>query len=397
MRSSLPVVANAMILSGDWISDKERFLRKPSLVRASLFRNGREQGQIRDTHAERRPTPMTWKSHSSCSSSLSASPRSPFIAASPRSISVSPTLNMPSVSRKNVPKFTAAPPSSDLAAQTRNKHTQDLESGLWRGRRGDFVRDDPGHQNKNEDELGPGVAPKKSTMDFFHSRYVTSALSAVSGALWDAPSTISIQPVPLPRFSSTPPPRIRSWKTSRNSIPYPDMFDFSMYERRTSHIEPDPSYESDLGLTHQNLKRSEQYFASPTKGLRQDRDTDGFRNSTYSFTTSPSIGLTNAATQPDLDAISPLRVVKRVAFDLPTSRLPTKRSLILTQLLQQEATSTTIDISLDEDSIALSIQSLTREGPLKMGCADLDLSRCEWTTEEFMRIFDVGSSRYPRI
>lgn len=62
------------------------------------------------------------------------------------------------------------------------------------------------------------------------SNCASSALSALSGVLWDSPSShataiLPVHSIPLPQLTSNPP----RFTKSSSRLPYPDLFDFNMY------------------------------------------------------------------------------------------------------------------------------------------------------------------------
>ncbi|KAF7352576.1 hypothetical protein MVEN_01222900 [Mycena venus] len=104
----------------------------------------------------------------------------------------------------------------------------------------------PDAKTKTESSLDPTagvqeatVVAQSLTLSFSAGRYASSALSAVSGLLWDPPSFDISHSTPLPLsdvtpFLSKPPPQSTLALGLDSMAPYPDVFDFSIYMRRIS-------------------------------------------------------------------------------------------------------------------------------------------------------------------
>ncbi|KAK0470149.1 uncharacterized protein EV420DRAFT_1498625 [Desarmillaria tabescens] len=193
--------------------------------------------------------------------------------------------------------------------------------------------------------------------------YATSAVSAMSSYFWD-PSlakTDETHNMPLPLYSSSPPRRRCLSHDASDSpqhlslLPYPDLFDFGMYSSEF------PSNDSlcsvSMNSTRKPLRRSDFSGKSFSK---QSPQRDSYRSAAFSRTLSgPRHG----------------------PFTL-------RKSVVLMQAIkQQEAqpnasfgSSTGKEITHDFD---VSMDSST-EDRLQEACADL--SRGEWTQEEFLKM-----------
>ncbi|KAF7355541.1 hypothetical protein MSAN_01471200 [Mycena sanguinolenta] len=81
-------------------------------------------------------------------------------------------------------------------------------------------------------------AQKAALVSPFSSPYASNALSAVSGLLWDPASFTTSHSTPLPGaapgFLAKPPLQSTVALGLDSTAPYPDLFDFSMYMRRIS-------------------------------------------------------------------------------------------------------------------------------------------------------------------
>ncbi|KAJ6490345.1 hypothetical protein C8R47DRAFT_467212 [Mycena vitilis] len=84
-----------------------------------------------------------------------------------------------------------------------------------------------------QDAQEVALVPESATLSFSDGLYASNALSAVSGLLWDPPSFSISQSTALPDVAPFLPKR-STLALGRDSLPYPDLFDFSMYARRIS-------------------------------------------------------------------------------------------------------------------------------------------------------------------
>jgi len=210
------------------------------------------------------------------------------------------------------------------------------------------------------------LALKPPNMTFFAPCYPFSPLSAVSGVLWDPPANMTVPSIPLPEAPSSWQPEIPSADVAacRSSLlPYPDVFDLSMYDYRASR---NSDYDGWEVRSECKTPSDEQRGEGPrplTVSYDAERDRNRFVN-----TTEPPVKL---------------RTVKRIA-DLSPSVLPAQASseAPCTSHEHAEEPATLPQHSDESDEESISAQLLA-------ACADM--SRCEWTEEEFLNLFAASS------
>ncbi|KAJ7368574.1 hypothetical protein DFH08DRAFT_29047 [Mycena albidolilacea] len=110
-------------------------------------------------------------------------------------------------------------------------------------------------------------------------RYTPSALSAVSGLLWDPPSFIIPHSTPLPGILSKSHPQSTLAFGQDSMAPYPDLFDFSMYMRRASRDSFCEMPLRDLGVNNSPDKTGRPISIYDVHAVNER---DRYRNAAYS-------------------------------------------------------------------------------------------------------------------
>ncbi|KAJ7682560.1 hypothetical protein DFH06DRAFT_1119782 [Mycena polygramma] len=253
-----------------WQQDKQQFLRRPSLVRATSTR-ARETREKKQQCTMSPPPPEIyiedWSSLGLNMADLFETPSSraggavgsvastnclgrlasvPENSTEPLAEDNSPSPTSPPMAQANAssePPSTASIASSeDLAISTPeppgSQSSEDVKTVLVDALTS--PTDTPHSDIKTElsidleqDAEEVALVPEPATLSFSDGLYASNALSAVSGLLWDPPSFSISQSTPLPDVAPFLPKR-GTLTLGRDSLPYPDLFDFSMYARRIS-------------------------------------------------------------------------------------------------------------------------------------------------------------------
>ncbi|KAK0476413.1 hypothetical protein IW261DRAFT_1567085 [Armillaria novae-zelandiae] len=193
--------------------------------------------------------------------------------------------------------------------------------------------------------------------------YATSAVSAMSSYFWDpSPAeTDETRGIPPPLYSSSPPRRqCLSYDTSNSPqllsrLPYPDLFDFSMY------ISEFPSGDSIYSI-------SMNYATNPLRG-------------------SDSSGMSTSGGSPQRDSYRSA-AFSRTLSGLRQSPFTLRKSVVLMQAIKQQAAqpnasfrSSTCKETTHDYGVSM---DRSIEDRLQEACAGL--SRGEWTLEEFLKL-----------
>ncbi|KAJ7178905.1 hypothetical protein C8R46DRAFT_1211537 [Mycena filopes] len=204
------------------------------------------------------------------------------------------------------------------------------------------------------------VVPESAVLPFSAGHYASNAMSAVSGLLWDPPAVPISHSTPLPAVAPPPSPssehRPQSTTTTfltvtRDSlVPYPDLFDFSMYDRRVSQ---DSSFRqsSELSLTSSPEAADKKW---PVSIYDVVLERDRYRGAAYSACISSSVTRTSSS--------------------------PRRKPLTSTLNLGRD----TVDF---ETVVSKKSEIEVGEVGAQFLLACDELSRCEWTEEEFMTLF----------
>lgn len=230
------------------------------------------------------------------------------------------------------------------------------------------------------------ILDKPSRTTFEPVPYQSSALSAVSVFLSDPPSNHADDParmVIMPLYTSTPPRpslsriSLDQRKSRLSLLPYPDLFDFSMYLSRLSHesvsgfrlsgLPPDITFPLDFAptsvppvITYHDRYRSAVFSrhsgqCTPTK---PNSNANVFCNRTLSQHQQHPIG------------------------DISMSSIRFNSPLYPRALAHMKSRSPHISPDTSGEWNILSLDDISLR--LRMACEDL--SRCMWTEEEFLKI-----------
>ncbi|KAK0495146.1 hypothetical protein EDD18DRAFT_1354335 [Armillaria luteobubalina] len=216
---------------------------------------------------------------------------------------------------------------------------------------------------KSEEPTTPTLSVSSCSKALPLTVYATSAVSAMSSHFWDhSPAeTDDVHRIPPPLYSSSPPRRQCLSHDASNSpqllgrLPYPDLFDFSMYIAEFP--SGDSIYSISLDCVANPLRKSDSSGTSTSGGSPQR---DSYRSAAFSRT---------------------LSGLRQSPFTL-------RKSVVLMQAIKQQAaqpnasfgSSTCKETTHDFD---VSMDSST-EDRLQEAC--IGLSRGEWTPEEFLKL-----------
>ncbi|KAJ6628933.1 hypothetical protein B0H10DRAFT_2209359 [Mycena sp. CBHHK59/15] len=211
---------------------------------------------------------------------------------------------------------------------------------------------------------------ESAVMSLSTDRYPSNALSAVSVLLWDPPSHASLHSTPLPDSPPVlPKPRPHSFshRGSRDSlVPYPDIFDFSMYTRRLSHDSFCEGFELPLicGVRKPLAAQNAATSYKPVTIYDVVLDRDRYRNPAYT-TCIPSA---RASSSP-----------KRTPFT-STLNTPLDKDAVGFASAPKESDVGEAWVPWNEEPSENNISA-----QLRAACDEL--SCCEWTEEEFLKMF----------
>ncbi|KAJ7044589.1 hypothetical protein C8F04DRAFT_1350794 [Mycena alexandri] len=349
---------------GSWQLDKQQFLRRPSLVRASTFREARKQRNRRSSIPL--PPPKIYvEDWSSLGLNMTDLFETPSSAAShsgavkPGDSSTGPTcVPGPEISAVREEEEEASVHSADNSSSSLESTV--LQSSDIQAEPAVVPADlqdasDSNSEAESSVELNeevPGDAPavlESATLSFSAGHYPLNMMSAVSGLLWDPPSFSISYSTPLPDVA-TPPSKHRPQSTTlltvkRDSlVPYPDLFDFSMYDRRVSQ---DSFY--------QVIELPPMAFPEPSDKKRPVSiydvvlERDRYRGAAYSACISSSVRRSSS---------------------------PRRQPL-----------ASTLNLALDSNVIRKKAETEDGDVGAQFLLACDELSRCEWTEEEFMTMF----------
>ncbi|KAJ7780998.1 hypothetical protein B0H16DRAFT_1710251 [Mycena metata] len=236
---------------GSWQLDKQQFLRRPSLVRASMFREtrAREAQKQRNRKSSMPPPPEIYvEDWSSLGLNMTDLFETPSSAAS-RSGADSSTDPGPELSavqeeeEKEVEVHSADNSSSSLESTVLQSSDIQTAPTVVPAELQDVPDlDSAAKSSANLDDEVSTDAPavlESAILSFSVGHYPSNAMSAVSGLLWDPPAFSISHSTPLPDVATSPRrhrPQSTTFLTVRRDslVPYPDLFDFSMYDRRVS-------------------------------------------------------------------------------------------------------------------------------------------------------------------
>ncbi|KAJ6450987.1 hypothetical protein DFH09DRAFT_76006 [Mycena vulgaris] len=376
-----------------WQRDKQQFLRRPSLVKADAAHGARtRQTRKKKSRTIASPPPeiyvQDWSSLGLNMSDLFDSPStigslSGVVESSVLSPCHATGAELPTISEDS---FSEAPVTNGgvssrglLAAQSRDvkmvlaadlpdrADAQDLSTEALSSIHPDQEAHESGAQET-------GVDAESATLSFSTGRYAFNALSAVSGLLWDPPSFPISHSTPLPNATPTPSiprPQPTSHLGARDSmLPYPDLFDFNMYARRVSRDSFCDTVELPCSVSASSDKKSARDSCRPISIYDIVHERDRYRSAAFSTC------LSSVCTS------SPRRVPFTSNLNLGSGR-DTVVDSSSTAILKKSAT----------DEFVAWNGEMTREsiGAQFMTACD-ELSRCEWTEEEFLRMFAASTT-----
>ncbi|KAJ6539598.1 hypothetical protein B0H19DRAFT_1269901 [Mycena capillaripes] len=199
-----------------------------------------------------------------------------------------------------------------------------------------------------------GVA-ESATLSFSAGLYASNALSAVSGLLWDPPTFSISHSTPLPDVA----PFLSNLQTTltlgRDSLqPYPDLFDFSMYTRRISR----ESFCEVIELPSFSVDEPSEK-TRPVSIYDVVHERDRYRSAAYSSCISSPVRTSSSPRRPPFSS----------TLNLDSGRDASAFSHVIAEKSDADGTPTGNDMG----------------GQFMMMCDKL--SRCEWTEEEFLKLF----------
>ncbi|RDB25363.1 hypothetical protein Hypma_007898 [Hypsizygus marmoreus] len=374
-----------------WESDKDQFLRNPTLSRLDSP-NPEIRPQLTAT-----PTvimPSKWsdmciptQNHSECQLSESCSSQpdtatlcfsgsgSTALSQSPLS-STSPWKTSMNTSSSLCPTSDHSSPSLNSEVADRNDKMSVVDFGHARQARNNAE----GDSAEGPAGLAATTSDKVFQVTFAPIRYPLNALSAASGFLSDPPHFSSVATVPIPFLTDTPPKplsRMSFVQGPRISLlPYPDLFDFAMYHSRASQ-EVDPVF--DFSNFSSDITLPKPPTPPASKVAHQSR---------YASRTTVVSRFAGLCTPPKADRITRKTPVSRshrhpisdVSISSIAFNSPAKPSLAFAQTGVNYVPLSSPDTSGEWNLIS----SDEIHARLRVACEDL--SRCMWTEEEFLKI-----------
>ncbi|KAJ7180342.1 hypothetical protein C8R43DRAFT_398253 [Mycena crocata] len=352
---------------GSWQNDKQQFLRRPSLARASVLLEKRTREIRKKKHRALAPPPpeiyiQDWSSMRVNMTDLFESPSS--VASRSVAVGSGPLTSVELATISEHP----SPPSS--------KHSEDecmTSSGLLSSHSNDVsvvvatdaldIPETPHFNPETESSIQleeaheNGVTVEIAPLSFSTGGYASNASSAVSEPFWDPPASPISHSIPLPDAASAlfmlRRQSVSTVQASRRDslVPYPDLFDFNMYTQRVSRDSLGEAFELPLlgfGVNKCSDKTSITGARRPISIYDVTQERDRYRNAAYSSC---------------LSSGSPIRPPFTSTLNLESSR--------------KLAT---------EDSFSGEEETTNSVGAQFIQACDR-LSRCEWTDEEFMRMF----------
>ncbi|KAF9460326.1 hypothetical protein BDZ94DRAFT_1266301 [Collybia nuda] len=236
----------------------------------------------------------------------------------------------------------------------------------------------------------PPLRAEKINLSFEPIQRTPNAHSAVRDFFYDPPSYAApASMVPVPLFTNSPPLVSSIFSkdegTRSSLLPYPDLFDFAMYDARASQ-------ESTAGLRLSFspvdvtvTTDSPVTFGPPTISFR-----DRYRNSAYSrlngLCTPARTNSISAKVAPSSDQVVPCRRKRLGGLPLASISFNTPTPILYTStpppLKLQDSHSLHSSPTSSEDWNITSLDDISTR--LRDACNDL--SGCAWTEEEFLRI-----------
>lgn len=363
-----------------WIQDKEKFLRRPTLTRSNTRYQDREKRYGMNVDIALAQPEICIEDWSSPEIPLSdlQDPTSSTVSSPGSTLTPTPAENPSSA------------PSSPLAACTLDfgkdsmgeKHTEVETISLG--------NEDAAAIN-SQDLVGQlPLHAEKIKLTFEPIPRIPNAHSAVRDFFYDPPSNAApASMVPLPLFTNSPSLESSGFSKAHNTrfslLPYPDLFDFAMYDTRASQ-------ESSIGFCFSFLPGDVTVAPESPVVLGPATVTyrDQYRNSAYSrlngLCTPTKTNPVNAKVTPSSDRIVPRSrkhlgelPLASISFNTPT-RIP--RTSTPTTLKLQDSLSLYSSPNSSGDWNIMSLDEVSMR--LREACNDL--SKCVWTEEEFLRI-----------
>ncbi|KAJ7683957.1 hypothetical protein B0H17DRAFT_21060 [Mycena rosella] len=285
---------------GSWQRDKQQFLRRPSLIKAGTAQGTRTRETRKKKSRTMAPPPpeIYVQDWSSLRLNMADMFDSPYSAMS-RSGAVESSVLAPShaagVELPTISEGSSLPSSEDpatIATGSLPSQSNDIKMvlavdlpDLTEAHSEAEARSNI-NPNQETQEAGAqetsGVAAESAT--FSTNRYASNVLSAVP-ASFGTHFVLDPSLMPLPTIPAPSTPRLQSTPGGRDSIlPYPDLFDFSMYARRTSQ----DSFCDTVELPSMDLSVSESSGKKTAEGCRPIsiydvvRERDRYRSAAYS-------------------------------------------------------------------------------------------------------------------
>ncbi|KAJ7721190.1 hypothetical protein DFH07DRAFT_946940 [Mycena maculata] len=223
-----------------WQEDKQQFLRRPSLLKASMVRD-RTQEPRKKRHRTMAPPPpqiyvQDWSSLGLNMSDFFDPPSAARLGAAQSA--TAPSDPSDATGAELAPSLPPVEHPNDVGLKsTELSASQSIEILL-----ADDLTSLPDTTPSNT-EADSTVIPKEepqeasavvesATLSFTAGRYEPNALSAVSGPLWDPPSFLNSYSTPLPDTTPAGPksaPKSTSNNRRDSMLPYCDLFDFQEY------------------------------------------------------------------------------------------------------------------------------------------------------------------------
>ncbi|KAJ7094550.1 hypothetical protein B0H15DRAFT_1020358 [Mycena belliarum] len=364
-----------------WQRDKQQFLRRPSLVRADSDQGTRTHESRKKKRTMAPPPPeiyiQDWSSLGLVMTDMFNSPSTPTSRSGAVGFDPQAPSSMTSAGLSTIPEDSSLSYLGDAASTdslTAASHSSDdktvvpdpTEAADWNSEADSSI-----YSNQDMQDYGVQDISEPPVVTFTGG-YASNPLSALSGLLWDPPSVSDSHSIPIPGatpVSPAPVPQATPILSGRDSVlPYPDLFDFSMYTRRISRDSLCDALEMpSLAFTGNTFEKKGLEPGGRVSIYDVLQERDRYRSAAYSSSL-PSFG-TPLPRRPPFASTINLRAGKD-AVDL-SSAVANKPAAEDLPFWNGESA---------KDSI----------GAYFLAACD-ELSRCEWTEEEFLKMFASSS------